>query len=160
VNTFHISYVESINHILLFSCPVTDQHPKNMLLITVGTRNFLLIWIWPQNKQSVFLVRSGNFGLSRCQFYRIQQQFVGLLPTQVMFQGTHEKNHYREDSIEWKTQIAMVNWGFRFFFAMCWILKLMLLSGMLILRMKGVEDFSALKWEERNICLCSQSEQI
>jgi hypothetical protein len=29
------------NHILIFNCPVTDQQPKNMLPISVVTRNFL-----------------------------------------------------------------------------------------------------------------------
>jgi hypothetical protein len=32
------------NHILIFNCPVTDQQPKNVLPISVVTRNFLFIF--------------------------------------------------------------------------------------------------------------------
>jgi hypothetical protein len=33
------------NHILIFNYPVTDQQPKNVLPISVVTRNFLFIWL-------------------------------------------------------------------------------------------------------------------
>jgi hypothetical protein len=37
------------NHILLFSCPVTDQEPKHVLPISVATRNFLFITYFNEN---------------------------------------------------------------------------------------------------------------
>jgi hypothetical protein len=41
------------NHILLFQLPDIDQHPKNVLPISVATWNFLFIWLLVSYRASV-----------------------------------------------------------------------------------------------------------
>jgi hypothetical protein len=48
------------NHILLFSCPVPDQQPKNVLPISVATRNFLFILKNGHLTESFFFPKNNN----------------------------------------------------------------------------------------------------
>jgi hypothetical protein len=64
------------NHILIFKCPVTDQQPKNVLPISVVTRNFLFI----QDLFSVFQKKSStnfrNFKTYGCEILKQQSTSI------------------------------------------------------------------------------------